>query len=116
MGTPGLLGRRAARRLFLDCTGADNSSNRCQSKSPGRRAPRHGIGYAHQECWRNSRSSMVTHEVFNQPPPLVGYNLFSADRALVESVQHNGAAWALDTLSAFGRLVGSEEVIAWGFQ
>ena len=25
----------------------------------------------------------ATHEVFNQPPPLVDYDLFSCDRALV---------------------------------
>ena len=28
----------------------------------------------------------ATHEVFNQPPPLVDYNLFASDRALSEAV------------------------------
>ena len=28
----------------------------------------------------------TTHDVLNQPPPLEGYNLFTQDRALVESV------------------------------
>jgi putative acyl-CoA dehydrogenase len=58
----------------------------------------------------------MTHEVFNQPPPLAGYNLFTADRALREAVAREGASWALDELTGFGKLAGSEEVQAWGFQ
>ncbi len=56
-----------------------------------------------------------THEVFNQPPPLVGYNVFGADRALVEAVDREGAGWARAELEALGRLAGSEEAIGWGF-
>jgi putative acyl-CoA dehydrogenase len=58
----------------------------------------------------------MTHDVLNQPPPLAGYNLFTADRALMEAVSREGAGWALDDLSHFGKTVGSEEVLAWGFQ
>ena len=36
-----------------------------------------------------------THEVFNQTPPLQGYNLFESDAALKEGVVREGAAWAL---------------------
>jgi putative acyl-CoA dehydrogenase len=58
----------------------------------------------------------MTHEVINQPPPLVGYNLFTADKPLMEAVQREGAAWALDELAHFGKVLGSEEVLALGFQ
>lgn len=57
-----------------------------------------------------------THEVLNQAPPLVDCNLFAADKALVEAVRREGAGWAEEQISAFGRLVGSREVIGWGFQ
>jgi putative acyl-CoA dehydrogenase len=51
-----------------------------------------------------------THEDLNQPPPLVGYNAFTADRALVEAVERHGGAWAKDRLAEVGRLVGGERV------
>src|SRR5690349_11335944 len=56
-----------------------------------------------------------THTVFNQPPPLVDYNVFTQDNALVESVQREGADWAQDRLSEIGTFAGREEVIQWGF-
>src|SRR5437870_4033438 len=46
------------------------------------------------KCWR--KCPMPTHEVQNQVPPLVGYNLFSSDRVLVEASQREGAAWIVD--------------------
>ncbi|HEY2997771.1 MAG TPA: isovaleryl-CoA dehydrogenase [Acidimicrobiales bacterium] len=57
----------------------------------------------------------ATHEVTNQPPPLEGYDVFGADAALVEATEREGAAWAADDLHALGRLAGSPEAIAWGF-
>ena len=39
-------------------------------------------------------ASRQTHEVFNQPPPLEDYNLFDADRPLVEALRREGAEWA----------------------
>ena len=48
-----------------------------------------------------------THEVFNQSPPLQGYNVFSADAALVEAVDREGAAWAEPELERLGVLAGS---------
>ena len=39
-------------------------------------------------------STWSTHEVFNQPPPLTGYNVYMADAALVEGVARWDAAWA----------------------
>jgi putative acyl-CoA dehydrogenase len=55
-----------------------------------------------------------THEVLNQPPPLAGYDVFTADVALVDAARREGAAWALDGLTDLGRLAGSEQAIEWG--
>jgi putative acyl-CoA dehydrogenase len=58
----------------------------------------------------------VSDPVFNQPPPLVDYNLFEADAPLRESLEREGAAWAHDLVSDLGRLAGTQEAIDWGFQ
>ncbi|UXY30688.1 acyl-CoA dehydrogenase family protein [Streptomyces sp. HUAS TT20] len=62
----------------------------------------------------------TTHTVTNQAPPLVGYDVFGADRALVEAVErHTDAAVldeVLDELSALGRSAGSAQVQEWGVQ
>jgi putative acyl-CoA dehydrogenase len=58
----------------------------------------------------------ATHEVLNQAPPLVDYNLFDSDRALVEAVRREGGSWGEPVLRELGRLVGTAEVQAWGFQ
>ncbi|MGW0820182.1 acyl-CoA dehydrogenase family protein [Streptomyces sp. NPDC002845] len=59
-----------------------------------------------------------THEVTNQAPPLVGYDVFSADRALAEAVERHLAPGLLDEareeLSALGRTAGSAQVQEWG--
>ncbi len=55
-------------------------------------------------------------EALNQPPPLVDYNLFEADAPLREALEREGAGWAHDWVSELGRLAGTEEAIAWGFQ
>ena len=60
--------------------------------------------------------SFATHEVYNQPPPLVDYNLFRSDRALQEGVAREGGAWAEAELHAFGESCGRAETIEWGFQ
>ncbi|MEO8028779.1 MAG: isovaleryl-CoA dehydrogenase [Bryobacteraceae bacterium] len=58
----------------------------------------------------------MTHDVFNQVPPLSGYNVFECDPALREALTREGAAWASAEVTEFGRHVGSEEVIRWGFE
>ena len=63
-----------------------------------------------------SRDDFATHEVFNQPPPLVDYNLFEQDAALREGVAREGAGWATERLREIGAVAGSEEAIAWGEQ
>ncbi|HEU0002227.1 MAG TPA: acyl-CoA dehydrogenase family protein [Ktedonobacteraceae bacterium] len=57
----------------------------------------------------------ATHEVFNQVPPLVNYNIFEQDAMLVESVRREDAAWVVDHASALGSIAGSEEAIQWSF-
>jgi len=57
-----------------------------------------------------------THEVLNQPPPLVDYNLFTCDRVLADALNREGAAWAHPQVEEFGRLAGTEEIIRSGFQ
>jgi putative acyl-CoA dehydrogenase len=57
----------------------------------------------------------VTHEVLNQPPPLEGYDVFGADRALTEATERHGGSWAAKRLHELGELAGSTECIRWGF-
>jgi putative acyl-CoA dehydrogenase len=54
-----------------------------------------------------------THEVTNQPPPLVGHDT-AQDPALLEGLEREGAGWAAEELHALGRLAGSEEAQEWG--
>jgi putative acyl-CoA dehydrogenase len=58
---------------------------------------------------------MPTHEVSNQAPPLVGYNLFLGDRVLREAVDREGAGWISDQAERLGGTLGGEEAIGWGF-
>jgi putative acyl-CoA dehydrogenase len=44
----------------------------------------------------------------NQPPPLAGYDLFSENRPLVEALEREGGAGAVEACRAFGRLCGGE--------
>ncbi len=58
----------------------------------------------------------MTPEVFNQAPPLVGYNLYITDRHLTEAVQREGAAWADGQLRELGAFLGTEDAQRWGFE
>jgi putative acyl-CoA dehydrogenase len=60
------------------------------------------------------RHTFGTHEVINQPPPLVDYNVFAADIPLVEAVRREGAEWAEPRIAAVGELAGSERILALG--
>jgi putative acyl-CoA dehydrogenase len=55
-----------------------------------------------------------THEVANQPEPLLDYNVFEGDTVLVESVRREGADWAEDRISAVGAYAGSGDAIELG--
>ncbi|MBV6508171.1 MAG: putative acyl-CoA dehydrogenase AidB [Acidimicrobiales bacterium] len=65
---------------------------------------------------RVNHTSSATHEVLNQPPPLEGYDVFGADRVLVDALHREGAGWALAELTDLGELAGSAEAIEWGRQ
>ena len=55
---------------------------------------------------------MTTHEVSNQAPPLVDYDLAHADPLLVGAVSE-GADWAIPKLIEFGRKLATQESYQW---
>ncbi|MFJ4620284.1 acyl-CoA dehydrogenase family protein [Streptomyces sp. NPDC088812] len=61
-----------------------------------------------------------THTVTNQPPPLLGYDVYGADRALVDAVERHLDPELLDEargdLSALGRAAGSAQLHEWAIQ
>jgi putative acyl-CoA dehydrogenase len=59
---------------------------------------------------------MAPSDVVNQPPPLQDYDVFGGDAALVEGVARYVEPAALDRLGQLGRLAGTPEAIAWGFE
>ncbi|WP_394850946.1 isovaleryl-CoA dehydrogenase [Pendulispora brunnea] len=58
---------------------------------------------------------MSTHEVFNQPPPLEGYDSLEQDRALVDGITRHGADWAMSRIRDVGVLATGEAML-WGTQ
>ncbi|WP_328874567.1 acyl-CoA dehydrogenase family protein [Streptomyces sp. NBC_00287] len=62
----------------------------------------------------------TTHTVTNQPPPLVGYDVYTADRALTSAVERHLDPELLDEardeLSALGRSVGAPQLQEWAVQ
>jgi putative acyl-CoA dehydrogenase len=56
-----------------------------------------------------------THEVFNQPAPLEGRNLFDDNLALVEALTREGAGWALGRAREVGAAWGGAP-LRWGFE
>ncbi|MGW7195891.1 acyl-CoA dehydrogenase family protein [Streptomyces chryseus] len=62
----------------------------------------------------------TTHTVTNQAPPLVEYDVFTADRALSEGVERHVAPELADEvreeLAGLGRSAGSAQAQAWGVQ
>ncbi|SNX64787.1 putative acyl-CoA dehydrogenase [Streptomyces sp. TLI_55] len=61
-----------------------------------------------------------THTVTNQPPPLTGYDVFSADKALTAAVERHVEPGVLDEvrgeLEALGRASGSAQLQEWAVQ
>ena len=53
-----------------------------------------------------------THEVTNQPPPLIGHDV-ADDPVLLAGVVREGASWFLPELHELGRLAGSAEAQTW---
>ncbi|MGW3604979.1 isovaleryl-CoA dehydrogenase [Micromonospora sp. NPDC005161] len=56
---------------------------------------------------------MTTHEVFNQVPPLAGYDA-ADDPALLDGLEREGAGWATAELHELGRLGGAEQASEYG--
>jgi putative acyl-CoA dehydrogenase len=54
-----------------------------------------------------------THEVFNQSPPLTGYDV-AGDSALLDGLRREGADWAEPGLHELGRRAGSGQAQEWG--
>ncbi len=52
----------------------------------------------------------ATHEVTNQVPPLLDYNLYRIDRTLQQTVDRFDAAWGDEALARYGALAGGELV------
>lgn len=52
----------------------------------------------------------ATHEVFNQPAPLAGYNLFRTNQALRDALAFNAPQLDLGPLDALGAAVGTPEM------
>jgi putative acyl-CoA dehydrogenase len=59
----------------------------------------------------NRTDRAATHEVLNQPPPLVDHNAFEADVALGEALIREGGEWGLDRVRDFGAVVASAEAL-----
>ncbi len=57
-----------------------------------------------------------THQVLNQPPPLVDYDLFTTDPFLAGDLEGSGAGSSDAELTEFGTLAGSAKVFGWGFE
>ena len=56
-----------------------------------------------------------THEVFNQPPALAGYDV-AADPAMLDALRREGAGWAEESVRELGVLAGSVQAQEWGRQ
>ena len=54
-------------------------------------------------------ATLPTHEVLNQPPPLLGHNAFDADPALREGLEREGGGWGEDRCRDIGAMAGSAE-------
>src|SRR6266508_2066371 len=63
---------------------------------------------------RNNTTGVRTHQVENQPPPLVDYNVFEADQVMNEAVRREGAEWAVEKISEVGEIAGRADVIELG--
>ena len=59
---------------------------------------------------------LATHEVANQPSPLVNINLFDSDFVLKEALNREGEKWLIEKAYDFGQLIGSEHCINLAFE
>ena len=59
-----------------------------------------------------STPSITTHEVFNQPAPLAGYNLFETNHALRDALRFNAPQLDTGSLHALGAALGTPDMQA----
>ncbi len=52
----------------------------------------------------------ATHEVFNQPEPLVNYNLFATNQALQDALKFNAPGLDVQSLNELGKSLGSADM------
>jgi len=67
-------------------------------------------------CQEEPATTVFTHEVFNQPKPLVDFNLFLSDMVLVDGLKRHNASWAYERVAEYGARMGSAEVLLWADQ
>ena len=58
----------------------------------------------------------ATHEVFNQPPPLIDYDVYGVDKTLQTIVGAFASGWAHERLHRAGASAGSAQVQEWARQ
>lgn len=63
---------------------------------------------AHKEI-----ADLATHTVSNQPPPLGDMNFFTSDPVLQACLSREGAGWAVESVTAFGKAIGTQEARRW---
>src|SRR5690606_12566429 len=120
-------GGRTARRLCLFLAARANGIRRAWSHSPTGGFVRHRAvpagrppvrGEAPGVGGRFADMAGTTHTVTNQAPPLVQYDVFGGDRALVEAVARHLdprlRQEAESELTGLGRTSGSAQVQEWG--
>jgi putative acyl-CoA dehydrogenase len=66
---------------------------------------------AHQSDFLRMLASGSTHDVSNQAPPIVPYNVFDADVPMREALEREGGGWGIDRLRDTGELAGSAGAI-----
>src|SRR4051794_30741345 len=69
-----------------------------------------------QEAVRREGGAPPPRGAHPPPPPLQDYDASAADLPLQEAVRREGAGWAEERPHALGRIGGSAEAIAWGFE
>jgi len=63
-----------------------------------------------------ARASSATHAVTNQSVPLENYNVFEADRPLVEAVSREGGDFRIELIREIGAIAGRADTIRRGFE
>lgn len=65
---------------------------------------------------RENAMKPTTHDVVNQPPPLVNINLYDLDVVLKEALCREGEEWVKDKAHKFGEIIGSQHCINLAFE